>query len=289
MNNLFLNKKIAVVTGGARGVGRAIVEEFIKQGASVLICSRSREEVNKTCEEIDPNSKFLFGIIADISKINDCKTLIDTAVKRFGTINILVNNAAIYGPIGLLETNSSTEWKKTIEINFLGTVFCSRYATPIMKKNKSGKIINIVGGGIGGTNPLSRFSAYYSSKIALVGFTEVLAKELYDWNIQVNCVSPGAIKTQLIEYLLKQGKKNAGDEMYNQALETKKHGGDNPHLIAAMVAYLASSQSNHLTGRILSAKRETTEQLNKIKIIQKNLFTLRRIDDVLFKEVRKKY
>ncbi len=287
-NNYSMTKKLknqfAIVTGGARGVGKFIIKKLINEGASVVICSRTEKEIDKTCKEIDPKRKVLFGIKADISIIEDCKKVIDFAHKLFGTIDILVNNAAIYGPIGLFETNLPNEWKRTIEVNFLGAVFCTQYMVPIMKKNKKGKIISIVGGGVGGINPIERFSAYVSSKNAIAGFMEVIAKELQDWNIQVNSVSPGVMKTQLVEYLLSQGRAKAGDEMYNQALNTQKYGGDDPRKIADMVAYLASGESDHLTGRILSAKRETIARLNKIKVAQKNLFTLRRIDQILFEE-----
>jgi 3-oxoacyl-[acyl-carrier protein] reductase len=282
--NKKLKNKYAVVTGGARGVGKFIVQKLIEDGASVVICSRTEKDLEATCQELDPERKVLFGVKADISIIEDCNRVIDHASKLFGTVDILINNAAIYGPIGLLETNSSSEWKKTIEVNFLGTVFCTQYVIPIMKRNKKGKIISIVGGGVGGINPISRFSAYVSSKTAIAGFTEVLAKELQDWNIQVNCVSPGAIKTKLIEYLLVQGRTKAGNEMYDQAIGSKQIGVVDPHRIADMVAYMASDESDHLTGKILSAKRETIAQLTKIKTTQSNLYTLRRIDNDLFCE-----
>ncbi len=278
-----LNKN-AIVTGGARGIGKAITEKLIKGGARVLICSRNRAELIRTCKEIDPAGKKVIGIQADVSKIEDCKKLIDKAKKIFGRIDILVNNAGIYGPIGPFETNSLKKWQEAQNINFLGTVFCSQLVVPLMKKQKSGKIINLAGAGVGGNRPLARFSAYYVSKAAVVAFTEVLASELDEWNIQVNCISPGAINTYLPKFLLKQGLKKAGKIMYEQALNQMKSGGDPVELGAKLVAFLSSAESNHISGKVLSAKWDKIDRIKKMKPMNKNLYVLRRIDKELYYE-----
>src|SRR4030042_4266641 len=120
-----LEDKNAIVTGGARGVGRAITERFIKDGAKVLICSRSIEELKKTSKEIDPSGKSLSFLEADVSNYKECQKLFAYAKKIFKTLDILVNNAGIYGPIGLSETNPPKDWLKTIEINIMGTGQCT--------------------------------------------------------------------------------------------------------------------------------------------------------------------
>lgn len=278
-----LNNKTAIITGGARGVGKAIAEKFLKEGALVLICSRNKIELEKTCKELDQSGKKLFYFIADVSKYNDCKKLFLYAEKLFGRLDILVNNAGIYGPIGHLEKNAPEKWARTLDINLLGTVYCTMLALPFMKKQKRGKIINLAGAGIGGQKPLSRFTAYYTSKAAVAAFTEAIASEVSEDNIQVNCISPGAINTYFVDYLLSQDAKQAGP-MYAQALETKRTGGDSPDFAAKLVSFLASDESNNVSGKILSAKWDKIEGLKKLTKENKNLFTLRRIDEELFSE-----
>ena len=278
-----LDNKVAIVTGGARGVGKAITKQFLKEGAKVVICSRSEDELEQTAHQLDPDGKNLAYTTCDVSIYEDCAKLFKFAVNNFKKVDILVNNAGIYGPIGLLETNSPQEWRKTIEINLLGTVYCTQLALEIMKKQKKGKIINLAGAGVGGKKPLTRFSAYYTSKAAVAAFTEVVAWEVEENNIQVNCISPGAINTYFTDYLLSQGAEKAG-AMYDQALKQKETGGDSPKLGAELAAFLASDQASNVTGKILSAKWDKIEILKKHDVNKKHKFTLRRIDEELFGE-----
>ena len=278
-----LENKNAIVTGGGRGVGRAITERLIKDGARVLICSPNTEELKKQSKEIDPSGKSLSFTEVDVSNYKDCKKLFTFAKKIFKTLDILVNNAGIYGPIGPLEKNSPRDWLKALEVNLMGTVYCTQLVLEQMKNQKHGKIINLAGAGVGGKKPLSRFSAYYTSKAAVTAFTEVIASEVIDYNIQVNCISPGAINTYFTDYLIEQGPEKAGP-MYEQALKQKESGGDPPELGANLVSFLASAQSDNVTGKTLSAKWDKIEELKKLSPKDSNKYTLRRIDEELFGE-----
>lgn len=277
-------RRYAIVTGGARGIGKAITKKLMNDGFIVLICSRDQTEIDKTRKELDPSNKKIFGIVSDVSVYKDCKKLIDFAKTKFKQIDVLVNNAGIYGPIGPVETNPTNEWVHAMEINFFGTLYCSQLVIPLMKKQKAGKIINMAGAGVGNKRPLARFSAYYTSKTAVVGFTEAIAAELKEFNIQVNCISPGGVNTRFTDNLLKQGVGKAGIYMYEQALKQKKTGGDSPVLAANLVSYLASVKSNNVTGKMLSAKWDSPAVLNKLSSQSDSLFTLRRIDNALFYE-----
>jgi 3-oxoacyl-[acyl-carrier protein] reductase len=278
-----LKSKTALVTGGARGIGKAITKQLLKDGASVLICSRKKEELENTCKELDPSGKKLFYFVADVSDFNQCKKLFVYAKKIFNKIDILVNNAGIYGPIGLLEENPAEEWLHTIQVNLLGTVHCTKLILPLMKRQDQGKIINVAGAGIGGSKPLSRASAYYTSKAGVAAFTEVIATEVIENNIQVNCISPGAINTFFVDYLLAQDPKKAGP-MYEEALNLKRTGGGSLQSVMALVSFLASDESNNVTGKILSAKWDKIETLKELTPKNKNKFVLRRIDEDLFSE-----
>lgn len=279
-----LKNKTALVTGGARGIGKAISKQLLKDGASVLICSRKKEELINTCRELDPSGKKLFYFVADVSDFDQCKELFVYAKKIFNNkIDILVNNAGIYGPIGLLEDTSVEEWLHAIQVNLLGTVHCTKLILSLMRRQRQGKIINLAGAGIGGPKLLSRASAYYVSKAGVVAFTEVVAAEVLEDNIQINCISPGAINTFFVDYLLSQDPKKAGP-MYEEALNLKKTGGYSLEPVMTLVSFLASDESNSITGKILSAKWDKIETLKKLTPENKNKFVLRRIDEDLFSE-----
>lgn len=278
-----LTDKSAIVTGGSRGIGFSISQQLVAEGAKVVICSRTKSELKQALNLLNNNDTVAFGIVCDISKLNECKKLIKFSQKKIGKINILINNAGIYGPIGPLEKIDLKLWRKALEINLIGMVYLTSLIIPIMKKASGGKIVNLSGGGVGGSSIKPRISAYFTSKIAVAGFSEMIAEELKDYNIQVNAISPGAVNTYLNEYLLKMGPKKAGKEFYAQSLKQKKEGGTPPELAAQLVVFLASSESNHISGRLLSARWDSPQLLKK-KNLSQNLYKIRRIDGKLYYE-----
>lgn len=280
---LLLNK-CAVITGGSRGIGFAIAQGLISEGVKVVICSRTRKDLKKALDILNKNDRVASGIVCDISKLNDCKRLIKFAKRKLKKINILVNNAGVYGPIGQFEKADLNNWRKALDINLMGAVYCSNLVISEMERNGGGKIINLCGAGVGGSKTMPRFTSYFTSKFAIAGFSEVLADELSEKNIQVNSISPGAVNTFLNEYLIKQGPNKSGKEMYEQALKQKKKGGTSPRIAAKLVTYLVSDEANHINGRLLSAKWNPPESLKEVKKFTQNLFKLRRIDQELFYE-----
>ncbi len=278
-----LEGNVAIVTGGTRGIGLAIAKELTENGAKVVICSRTQSDLDNALKQLSAVKRQAMGMSCDVSKISDCKKLINFAIDHYSKINILVNNAGVYGPIGPLETLDLREWKKALDINLLSMVILSHQIIPLMAKQGGGKIINLCGAGIGGKNTLPRFSLYFTSKMAVAGLTEVLAAEVTDKNIQINCISPGAVNTYFNEYLINQGPEKAGDFFYKNALKLKKEGGTSPKLAAKLVAFLSSHQADHITGRLLSAKWDLIPDLKKM-IVSNNFFKLRRIDQTLFYE-----
>ncbi len=278
-----LEGKVAIVTGGARGIGFSIAKELIMNGAKVVICSRTKSDLHKALGIFNLKKGVAFGIICDVSKSSECKKLIKFTLRKLNRIDILINNAGVYGPIGLFEKVNLREWKKAFEINLMGMVNLSQLVIPIMQKKGGGKIINLCGAGVGGSKTMPHFSAYFTSKAAIASFSEVLADELQEKNIQVNSISPGAVNTYLNDYLIKQGVKKAGKHMYEVALKQKKEGGMSPELAAQLVAFLSSDLSGHITGRLLSAKWNPPNKLKAVKLTQ-NLYKLRRIDQELYYE-----
>ncbi len=279
-----LFNKTALITGGARGIGLTIAKELTTQRVKVVICSRTKTDLNNALKILNQKKRVAHGIICDVSKLSSCQRLIKFTRSKLKRIDILVNNAGVYGPIGSLEDINTREFLRTIEINLMGMVYCSNLVIPLMKKQGGGKIINMCGAGVGGSKTMPRFAAYFTSKFAIAGFSEVLAAELQEKNIQVNSISPGAVNTYLNEYLIKQGPKITGNEIYEAAIRRQTEGGTAPELTAKLIAYLCSSKSNHISGRLLSSKWNPPEQLKKIKRFGNNLFKLRRIDQDLYYE-----
>ncbi len=276
----FTGKSI-IVTGGTKGIGNAIARSFFDAGACVLVCSRNGEEAAAAAHSVDPTGKRFVGIQADVSVVADCEKVINSAVERFGTVDILVNNAGIYGEIGSLETCDINKWACAINVNLLGTVACSKFVLPIMKKAGKGKIINFAGAGVGGKKPLPNFSPYFTSKAAVVGFTETIASEIVASNIQINAVAPGAINTGMTEALLAGGPDRAGTDSYKKALEQKEKGGESLDKVIALIHFLCTSDADNVTGRLLSAKWDNHEMLKGLPA-DGDLLKLRRIDNDLF-------
>lgn len=270
----------AIITGGTHGLGQAIVDEFLGQGAAVCFCARNERDVAAAIGELQARhgaSARVIGRACDVSDPEQVKALVATAGELLGEPDILVNNAGIYGPIGPLETVDWADWVRAMEINLFGAVHLCRAVIPVFKKNRRGRIINISGGGA--TSPMPRFSAYAASKAALVRLTETLAEELKDYGITVNAVAPGALKTRLTDEVLKAGAETAGREFYERNVKWAQGGATAPELGARLCAHLASPASGGVTGKLISAQWDPWERLDEFEteLQSSDIYCLRRI------------
>lgn len=248
--------KVSIVTGGRRGLGRVISELLLTEGSVV-----------------HPVSSETF----DVSDKLGAEQYVQSVMNEFGRIDVLINNAAILGPVGPLETNSFFDWEETIYVNLLGPVNLCRIVVPIMKEQGSGKIINICGGGT--TSSLPRRSAYASSKCGLARFTECLADELAGTNIDVNAVLPGPMDTDMMQEILDAGPDKLGTKEYHEHLCRDKI---SPETAAKLVVYLASKDSDGITGRILSARFDDFPLSEQWKVgMDNDAYKLRRVDQFL--------
>jgi len=272
-----LRDKVSIITGGGSGIGKAIATAFAREGSHLVLASRTASELEATKREIGNLSAARVEIFpADISQPKQVKGLVDFTLKKFATIDVLVNCAGIYGPIGLATDIDSEKWLQAIHINLYGTFLCIKAALPTMIENGKGKIINLSGGGA--TSPFPRFSAYAASKAAVVGLTGTLAEEVKEYNIDINAIAPGAVNTRLLEQVLQAGEA-AGKDFLAKSIKQKKEGGTSPEMTAELAVFLASSQSDGLTGRLISAVwdnwREFPQHLSEI--MSSDIYTLRRI------------
>jgi len=185
--------KVAMVTGGTRGIGLAIARLLLQRGASVFICARKAEEVEAVVGELGLQYKErIKGDVCDVSSYDQARSLFAGAVKAFGGLDILINNAGI-GSHSLVEQMSVEEWKATIETNLNGVFYCCHEALPLMKARGGGYIINI--GSLAGKNAFAGGAAYCASKFGLIGFSEALMQEVRYDHIRVSYVMPGSVNT----------------------------------------------------------------------------------------------
>jgi NAD(P)-dependent dehydrogenase (short-subunit alcohol dehydrogenase family) len=266
-----LQGRNAIITGGSQGLGLEIARTFVREGANVLICARDEAMLQRAASDLNVTYE-----TADVSRELDCARVVNRAVEAFGSIHILVNNAGIHGPKGRIEDVDWPEWVHAIEINLLGSVLMCRNVLPHMRRQRYGKIIQLSGGGA--TKPLPRMSAYAASKAAIVRFTETLAEEAADDHIDVNAVAPGALNTRLLDDMLGAGAENLGEGMIQRLVEQKANGGAPLDRAAELCAFLASAESDGITGRLISAIWDPWEQLARHRDeLRGDVYTLRRI------------
>lgn len=273
-----LSNRVAVITGANRGLGEAIARAFANEGAGLVLAARDSELLQQVAESLPhaPEQKVVWTA-ADVSKVTEIEALRDFAIDTFGRVDILVNNAGVYGPIGPFEEVDWKEWCDAININLFGTVAMSRAIVPIMKRQGYGKIINLSGGGA--TAPLPRFTAYAASKAAVVRFTETIAEELAASHIDVNVIAPGALNTRLLDQILKAGPELAGKDFYERSLKQLEEGGASLEVAAELALFLASAESDGISGRLISAVWDDWRNFpaSRERIQSSDVFTLRRI------------
>lgn len=271
-----LKDKVAIITGGSRGIGKAIAESFAREGAKIVILARDRREISATAREIANASGVpVMSFICDVSDAKAVRASIESVGKRFGRIDVLVNCAGIQAPIGAFMETKNEDWERNIAVNLHGAAYAIKAAVPFMKKG--GSIINFSGGGATGSRP--NFSAYAVAKTGIVKLTEILAEELRPKGIRVNAVAPGAVNTAMLTEVLKVGAR-AGREELAAAKKRRKEGGVNPEVPASLAVFLASDESAGLTGRLISAPWDSWKSWNEKeikKIMSTEALTLRRV------------
>jgi NAD(P)-dependent dehydrogenase (short-subunit alcohol dehydrogenase family) len=278
---LTLVGRTAVVTGASRGLGATIAHRLAKEGADLVLTARDGDALNAVARELRSactrDGQQILTCPADVSSEHEVNRLFECAIRQLGRVDVLVCNAGVYGPLGRVEDVPWTEWVRALQINLFGTVLCCRAAIPSMRQQGRGKIIIISGGGA--TKSLPRFSAYAASKAAVVRFAETLADELIDARIDVNTVAPGSLNTRLLEQAIAAGPERVGRDFYERSLRQQAEGGTPLEVGADLVAFLASTESDGITGRLIAAVWDDWRKLPKIReqLANSDVFTLRRI------------
>ena len=269
----------AIITGASLGLGAEIARQFAAAGASLMLCARNVTELDAQAQRLKatyPHTQIVTQR-ADIASRAEVDALFAAATNVFGKLDVLVNNAGVYGPMGSIDPTDWDQWVEAIAINLTGTVYCARKAVEAFKPHRYGKIINLSGGGA--TNPLPGISAYAASKAAVVRFTETVALEVKEFGIDVNAVAPGALATRLTDQLIAAGPKRVGANLHARMMKIQAEGGTPLDIGAALCVYLASAESDGLTGRLIAAQWDPWPFSNpiKTKIEGSDIYTLRRI------------
>jgi 3-oxoacyl-[acyl-carrier protein] reductase len=274
-----LKGRTAIITGASQGLGEAIAEEFVAQGASVHLCARSRERLEAVKARLDARctgSQAVAIAVADVAVPGDVDRAMAEALARFPQIDALINCAGVYGPMGELDEIDWEEWVSAIHINLMGTVYPCRAILPHFRARRAGKIVNLSGGGA--TNPMPRISSYAASKAAVVRFTETLALEMEAFGVDVNAVAPGALATQMMQQAIEAGPEKVGKEFHARMLKLHEEGGTPLSKGAALCVYLASEESNGITGKLISAQWDPWADLQAHRQdLASDIYTLRRI------------
>lgn len=267
----------ALITGGSQGLGKAIAEHFLREGANVCICARNEKELAATHDELKAKypSQRLLAKTCDVSSEAQVNELASFVLTKFGSLRALVLNAGIYGPMGPTESVSLEDWRRALDINLYGVLLPCRALIPHFKR-AGGKIIVISGGGA--TTPLPNISSYAASKAAAVRLAETLAEELKPFHVDVNAVAPGALNTRFVKQVLEAGPEKVGADFFAKNKKWAEDGAVPVDLGARLAVYLASSESNGITGKLISAQWDPWENLQKFKSdLGGDIYTLRRI------------
>lgn len=238
-----MEKRVALVTGGSRGIGRAIAEKFAKNGYNLVINYVSD---NTNLDEIKKEfSKYGAEILlekADVSNFNECEKMVTSAIEKFGKIDTLVNNAGITRD-NLLMRMKEEDFDKVISINLKGTFNLTKLVTPYMMKKRKGRIVNI--SSVVGVMGNAGQSNYAASKAGIIGFTKSVAKELATRNILANCVAPGFIATDMTSVLNEKVKENISAQIPLKRMGTAEE-------IANAVYFLGGEENTYITGQTLN-------------------------------------
>ena len=240
-----LNKKTAIVSGGSKGIGKAIALKYAQAGADVVICSRRKENLEAAVTEAESNGFSLIPIECNTSNFDSIQSVVDLTMDKFGKVDILVNNAATNPYYGPILNSEDSHWDKIFDVNVKGYFNFAKACSISMIKNNYGKIINVAS--IAAKTPLEGLGVYNISKAAVVMLTKVLAKELGQHNIQINTLAPGLIKTDFSKALWEN------EDTYNKIVKSIPQGKmGTPEDISGMALYLASDASDFITGSIFT-------------------------------------
>ena len=266
--------KVALIIGASGAIGSAVAQEFAKEGADVVLGTRSGS-LNSLTKRIAESGVRFKQVSVEVGNLPETQHLMNTLDRDFGPISILVNASGVYGPIGPVEQNDPAAWMRAVAINIVGAFNLVHAVVPLMMKNGRGRIIHFSGGGGAYGRPF--FSSYSACKAALVRFTESVALELKDKNIYVNAIAPGPVMSAMWEELRAAGPL-AGSDATQELAQIDSTGGVSAERAARLAVVLART-SLPVTGKLISAVWDDWEHLDSYEsaLTSSDAWTLRRV------------
>ncbi len=268
--------KTVLITGAGRGIGKRMALGFAQAGARVALLARSQGELDLAKLEIEQAGGVALRIRADVRDLDDMMAAAERTRAVYGALDVLIGAAGVQGPIGPLVRTKPKAWNETIEINLIGAVNSCRAVLPSMMERRSGKIILL--GGPGSGHPRPNFTAYAAAKTALVRLVECLAEEVREHNVQVNCMAPGAAYSHMTDEILHAGEELAGSKEIEAAERVRVTGGEAPEKQIQLAEFLASSRSNHISGKLIHVN-DDWKRLER-ENMKAELYTLRRVQKI---------
>lgn len=274
-----------VVTGAGRGIGRALALHLAAVGMPLALCARSGEELEETSTAVRDLGIAVVERVVDVTQPSAVAAFAGVVRDELGPPWALVNNAAVLGPVGRLDEADMEGWFHTLLVDVGGAAATCREFVPLMREAGGGRIINLSGGGVGGSGLQPNVSAYTASKAAVAILTETVARELAG-TITVNSIAPGAQPTGLVGEVLRVGADRAGSELFEATVRDQS----TPMALErffSLVDFLLSPDSGWLTGKLLSARWDEVDELRAARqqLESTSLLTLRRIDGTMFAEI----
>ena len=252
---MLLANKVAVITGGGRGIGRAIALQFAKEGAAVAVAARTKSEIESVVEQVRSVGGRAAAVTADVADEAHCRRVIEVATEEFGRVDILVNNAGEYGPVKPVEEINPTEWDRVIAVHLRGAYLLTRLALPAMYARGTGVILNI--SSLSAKSAFAWGSPYAAAKAGMLGLTRVVAAEAARKGVRVNAICPGPVtETKMSKDLGQTLAERLGvskEDQLSGFLNTILQGrGQSANEIAAAALFLCSDQASAITGQALN-------------------------------------
>jgi len=270
--------RYVLITGASQGLGALLAAEFWAAGFSLILTARDASRLQGVTQRLGAvDGQRITSVAVDLAKPNSVNDLMGRLDNEIPALHVLINNAAVQGPIGPLSENRWEEWLETVQVNLLAPVRLCKAVAPWMVRRSGGSIINLSGGGA--TSPRMNFSAYATSKAALVRFSETLAEELRPYSVRVNCIAPGAMSTQMLDKVIEAGPLAAGENEHRRARNVREESRASIQRAVKLCLFLASDLANDITGKLISAVWDPWESLPEYldDLTGSDIYTLRRI------------
>lgn len=268
--------KVAVITGGSRGIGRAIALACSREGMRIALCARSAGALDEARAAIAREADVpVLTAALDVAEGDAVTDFVARTERELGPPYALICAAGVLGAVGPIDEVSFDDWEQAIRVNLLGAVRCIREVVPGMKRRRAGRIVLFSGGGEG---PLPRRTSYAASKGAIWRLTESLGAELAPFNVYLNAIAPGPVNTRFLDDLLAAGPNRAGADAHQKALEQQATGGTSADRAAELAVYLLSDASAGLSGKIVSALWDKYREWRDLEALSKtDRYTMKRV------------